>query len=313
MAGRSHTLMAARRGFTLIEIVIVLFILALLALVAVPRCDQSLLKAKETAARHDLTRLREAFLGTADLPGYLADMEGIPGFTPVNPFAGERRFECLNLRVHNLFCPSNLQSRSELRMWQEAGLVLPVSSYTYDSQAGRGWRGPYLQGGREIATTGPSGRRPPPPPVEAGRTPPTRFPRLGRFPGPDERRFEHDQTFFERGFYRVNDVVPGSSDYGFIGEFALADPWGNPYVVQLPVPEAFPITWQPETALDKRFARIRWRYARLVSAGPDGILSTPRDLCAGRERDSLAARGDDLVLFLNRADEAEVLDERRPE
>ena len=80
-----------------------------------------------------------------------------------------------------------------------------------------------------------------------------------------------------------------------------------------PAPEAFPITWQPETALDKRFARIRWRYARLVSAGPDGILSTPRDLCAGRERDSLAARGDDLVLFLNRADEAEVLDERRPE
>ena len=309
MAGQTFSLTSVRSGFTLIEIVIVLFILALLAMLAVPRYDQTMEKTRRVAAQHDLNLLRDAFCGAEG--GYLADMETIPGFTPVNPLADERRFECLNLRVHNLFCPSNLQNRTELQVWRENHLELPISSYTYDEQAKRGWHGPYLQGGRTMETTGPAkGSRPPPPPMEEGRPRPTRFPRLGRFPGPDERRFDHDQTFFERGFYRINDVVPGSSDYGFIGEFALADPWGNPYVLQIPAPEAFPSSMRPTAPLDKAFARLRWRYARLVSAGPDGILSTPRDLCAGRQGDSLSARGDDLVLFLNRADEEEKLEDQ---
>ena len=143
MAGQTFSLTSVRSGFTLIEIVIVLFILALLAMLAVPRYDQTMEKTRRVAAQHDLNLLRDAFCGAEG--GYLADMETIPGFTPVNPLADERRFECLNLRVHNLFCPSNLQNRMELQVWRENHLELPISSYTYDEQAKRGWHGPYLQ------------------------------------------------------------------------------------------------------------------------------------------------------------------------
>jgi hypothetical protein len=107
-----------------------------------------------------------------------------------------------------------------------------------------------------------------------------------------------------------NDTAGLCSVYGFAGEPAVGDPWGNPYVLQVPPPEAFgPGAVSP---------RLRFRYARLVSAGPDGLLSTPcfapdgtagwtpaarrHSRLAGRDADGVPARGDDLVLFLERAD-----------
>jgi type II secretory pathway pseudopilin PulG len=84
-----------------------------------------------------------------------------------------------------------------------------------------------------------------------------------------------------------------------------ADPWGNPIVVQIP----------PETAFSRPTNEKRFHYARLISAGPDGIVSTPLDVPGDPDLARLAglvsdgkspARGDDLVLFLNRADIHEV-------
>lgn len=300
---------AMERGFTLVETVMVVFLLSLLALLAVRHYGGLRESAERTAAQTDLATLRDAIVGTPVAPGYLGDMETVPGFMPVNPLWKQTRFECLNLRVHNLFCPSNLQSEVELAGWRNAGLPQP-QTVLYDINSGRGWRGPYVGGGRRMdAERSASAVRPPPPPnaSDPGFSPPARFPRRGRFPGPDDVRFAKDRTFFQRGFYAVNDLVPGSSYYGFVGEEALADPWGNPYVIQVPAPEAFPDRMRPTAAVDKGFAKLRWRYARLVSAGPDGVLDTPRDLCAGRSEESTAARGDDLVLFLNRADTYEEL------
>ena len=62
--------------------------------------------------------------------------------------------------------------------------------------------------------------------------------------------------------------------------------------------------------------RVEGQAGQSCVAGQSLVVDRSRRsdvLLDDRERDSLAARGDDLVLFLNRADEAEVLDERRPE
>ena len=114
--------------------------------------------------------------------------------------------------------------------------------------------------------------------------------RNGSFPAAEDRRHAGDPTFLQRKFYE--DAT--RSFYGATGDVAVADVWGNPIVLQIPPPEAFTVPGD-ET--------IRFHYARVVSAGPDGELETPRDRLAGMASDgSTARRGDDLVLFLNRAD-----------
>jgi prepilin-type N-terminal cleavage/methylation domain-containing protein len=288
-------------GFTLIEMVMVLLVFSVLALLAVPRLGGVGERARIIAAQADLATLRDA------TEAYLADMEPVPGFVPVNPVAGEARYECLNLRAHNFFCPSNLQSRAELGKWPSENYEAPL----WDNAAKRGWRGPYVRGRDTVKTTGAmTGKRPDAPPDEGkpGYVEPAHFPRKDRFPGPDERLTAKGQTFYERGFYTRDDIAPGSSPYGFAGEFALADPWGNPYVLQVPEMDAFPVRMRPTAELDRAFAGLRWKYARWVSAGPDGVLDTPRDLCAGRDAESVGRRGDDAVLFLNRADTFEELE-----
>ena len=193
------------------------------------------------------------------------DMEGLPRFCRVNPYLGEERYEGLNARVHLLFCATNVQSAAELGKWREDGLLPDGAEGMWDEARGRGWRGPYLQGWK-----------------------------AAEWPAPDARRFKDDETFAERGF---------TARYGRTNEVALMDPWGNPYVVQFPDASHFAALRGRSGADREGSERWRWPYARVVSAGPDGRLETPRDRCAGRAADGSArARGDDIVMFLGRAD-----------
>ncbi len=152
--------------------------------------------------------------------------------------------------------------------------LLSPSSYPafsdFDPVAARGWRGPYLRPGNGAANAESS--------------------RRGLFPASGDRRERGDATFLERGFFTSVSISP----YGEPGNLSMGDPWGNPFIIQIPPPAAF---------LNSITDAKRFRYSRLVSAGADGILSTPADRLAGMLNDGTsAARGDDLVLFLNRAD-----------
>lgn len=297
------SLSSRSRGFTLVELMLVVGILALVAMLAVKRLSGISESARRTAAESDLQALRDAFV--AEERGYLRDLGGIPGFSPAY------------VRVGNLFAPTNVwgtavltggagelpgrgirldgEDATEARCAAEHR-ARPAAFTGWDASRGRGWRGPYVTSG----------------------TP-------GFFPARDARRFADDATFGERRFFPnlTHLLLPEAfkdgakaSVYGFVGEPALFDPWGNPYVLQVPPPQAFPgVTNVPDA--------VRFKYARVVSAGPDGILDTPcftpnatnelstswsaRTRRLARQAGlvdgtNAVARGDDLVLFLVRGD-----------
>jgi prepilin-type N-terminal cleavage/methylation domain-containing protein len=148
-------------------------------------------------------------------------------------------------------------------------LLVQGVQQNFDPVAQRGWRGPYLRNAQRVLTSPAA---------------------TGAFPSAGDRSPRYVGTFFERGFF--SDAV--TSPYGVPGDLAAADPWGNPIVIQVPPLSAF----SGSTGDAKRF-----RYARLVSAGPDGTLATPLDRLGGMLTDGTSLiRGDDLVLFLNRSD-----------
>ncbi|MBP1589185.1 MAG: type II secretion system protein [Kiritimatiellae bacterium] len=269
----------SRAAFTLVELLAVLAIVALVALLVVRRYAGVQDAARLAAARHDLATLRDAF------QAYLADMEHVPGFTPVNPYVGWDACEVLNLRVHNLLSPTNVQpaESSVARRWAAAGADLPARFVRYDPDAGCGWNGPYLSPAR-----------------------------LAPWPADDSRRWPADATFAERRFAYTGrlchtndtgDIVEETivAAFGTTNELALLDPWQNPYVVQFPAatPSNFDDLPPARGGVHRSFAITRrLPYARIVSAGPDGILQTPFDLAAGATASGTTARGDDLVLFL---------------
>lgn len=293
---------AARRAFTLVELLVVVAIVAVLAAIATMRCATFVLDARRTAAEADLRTLRAAFMDSRR--GYLRDLSGIPGFSPCH------------LRTANLLVATNvfgtkilhggaygvqtrgirLDDGADESRCREEGRAVPSAFTHWDERRERGWRGPYAN----VAT--------------------------GPFPAQDDRRFAGDPTFGERNFFPSLSHLrlpaefkraETASIYGFVGEPAVFDPWGNPYVVQIPPPQAFP-------GVTNVSDETRFRYARIVSAGPDGRLDTP---CHGanttnfwgatgwteRQRrmsrqaglvdsTNLVARGDDIVLFFSRND-----------
>ncbi|MDB6138497.1 MAG: uncharacterized protein JWO94_1569 [Verrucomicrobiaceae bacterium] len=150
----------------------------------------------------------------------------------------------------------------------KAPSYLPLTAQVYDPIARRGWRGPYLDNVQPVSNLS--------------------DPR-GLFPSAGDQRFAGDPTFFERHFYSSST----SSFYGAAGDLTIADHWGNPLVIQIP----------PSGVVTPDTDAERLRYARIVSAGADGRLDTPRDRLAGMQPDgTINARGDDLVIFLNRPD-----------
>jgi prepilin-type N-terminal cleavage/methylation domain-containing protein len=87
--------------------------------------------------------------------------------------------------------------------------------------------------------------------------------------------------------------VVGVGGYDAAGDPAILDPWGSPVVLQFPAPGSY------SDPAD------RDAFARLVSAGPDGVLQTPADaVFNGKPWPAPDARGDDLVVFLHRNDTA---------
>ena len=289
-----------RDGFTLVELTIVVTILAMIAVLAVSRLSTTSQNARHIAAENDLKVLATAF--TDPEHGYLRDMRGIPGFSPAN------------LRLANLFISTNLYGTADgihgvrVDNVRLPGCARPEVFTRWDPESERGWHGPYVR----YAT--------------------------GTFPKAAETRFASDASFASRGFYPKlyglglpDDFLVGLNDcsiYGFPGEPAVLDPWGNPYVLQIPPPQAFPDRMGSNTNLPDE---IRFRYARIVSAGPDGRLDTPcfypnltnRWTTTWNERtrrlsrqaglidgDDRYARGDDLVFFLARNDSDEGEDDK---
>lgn len=274
---------SSNQGFTLIELAIVLAVLALVAVLSAGRYGNFRQKSRITIAQKEMCGIRNAFRD------YLDDMSPLPGFSPAY------------LRIANILASTNLYTlggrRADIDVgdWDGVHRAPPADFCTWDDASTRGWRGPYLLSG--------------------GATAPASV-----FPAPADHSPAGAPTWAERGFFPETSRLSLPADYrtgcvyGFPGEPALLDPWGAPYVLQIPPPQAFVLSG---CGLAPVGETERFRYARIVSAGPDGILSTPcfyvntnatgsvwgpaqrrASIFAGRPED----RGDDLVLFLHRPD-----------
>lgn len=269
------------------ELLAVVAVMAVVAVLAVTRIGGLVQRSHFAAAEADAATIRDALAGEG--AGYLCDMWGLAGLS------------LADIRLANLLAPTNIYVAADsvggvfplARRLEDVGGgngLADASAFTsWDERRGRGWRGPYVRG------------------------------KAGTFPVRDEvhRSFYPDvaNLYVPADFAHHRDI----SIYGYPGEPAILDPWGNPYVLQVPPPQAFTnanvATVTPETRLE---------YARIVSAGADGKIDTPCfyvnatndvtiSVWSDRTRrlvrqaglidgDDRSSRGDDIVVFLHRND-----------
>lgn len=123
MTRRSPRRIGRGRGFTLIEIVIVLGILAVLAALLVPAAFQSIQSSKETATRTQVERVFKAIVGDPSKGnfGYLGDMGRLPATLDELVTQGSQIAFHTSHTAHG-------------------------GSGNHVGGVGAGWRGPYLTG-----------------------------------------------------------------------------------------------------------------------------------------------------------------------
>ncbi len=109
--------MSAKRGFTLIELVIIIVVLGILAAVAIPKFADMMDSSKTAATRQELQSLREAIVGNPEVVS--------SGVVIDRGFLGDVGF-----------VPSQL---SDL-------VAKPGSVSVYDKLTRLGWNGPYIDG-----------------------------------------------------------------------------------------------------------------------------------------------------------------------
>ncbi len=89
------------RGFTLVELLIVMTVIGILASISVPSYRRSLIKARETVLMEDLYQIRRATDAYyADHAGYPESLEDLINKrylrgVPRDPFTGESEWECI--------------------------------------------------------------------------------------------------------------------------------------------------------------------------------------------------------------------------
>jgi len=107
-----------QRGFTLIELVIIIVVLGILAAVAIPKFSSMMESSKVAATRKEMQSLREAIVGNPQVVS--------SGVVIDRGFMGDVGF-----------APSQLTDLT----------VKPDSVPAYDKLTRLGWNGPYIDGG----------------------------------------------------------------------------------------------------------------------------------------------------------------------
>lgn len=105
-------------AFTLIELLVVIIVIAALAALVVSKMDGAAERAEDIAIRSQMRVVAEGFVGSAEGPGFLADMKYLPGF------------------------------QSEKLEHIQTGDLLSNARYPnsdFNPAVQRGWRGPYLR------------------------------------------------------------------------------------------------------------------------------------------------------------------------
>lgn len=269
---------------------LVIAVLAVVATMAVVRTTSITRNARITAAVSDAMELARAF---AD---YQNDMRGLAGFSPALSRVGNL---FVSTNVFGTIMSEGVMSFVRLDAFDVAGCAHAQEFTTWSEARQRGWHGAYLRNVTLIPFPARTAEA-----TSRGFYPDVRSLRL------PSRFSEHD-----------------ASVYGFAGEMTMADPWGNPFVLQVPPPQAF-------TNVLTVTEQERFKFARIVSAGPDGVLQTPcffvnatnqtattwslrnQRLARqaglikrnGDDEADMSERGDDIVFFLNRTDTDETTD-----